>query len=167
MYLHLRQPPTTLLVPLAPRYVRLIDDLPIRSNCQIKLISNLFHISVYFAREMDLALKKHNIPPDILRLSDKKMPRDFPAGFASPMHPLSTPAATTLMHHLRSLGYSALAIKYPVVPKGMDRLRVCMHGGNTEKEMDQFIGVVVEWAKKAAVNPPVELLASTGATAKL
>lgn len=42
-----------------------------------------------------------------------------------------------------------------------------MHGGNTEKEMDQFIGVVVEWAKKAAVNPPVELLASTGATAKL
>lgn len=109
---------------------------------------------------MERALKEHDIPPELLKLSEKKSPRDFPSELVSPMHPISTPAATTLMHHLRDLGYSALAIKYPVVPKGMDRLRVCMHGGNTEKEMDQFISVLIEWAKEIVTEPPIEASSS-------
>lgn len=112
---------------------------------------------------MERALKEHDIPPEFLKLSEKKSPHDFPSELVSPIHPISTPAATTLMYHLRRLGYSAMAIKYPVVPKGMDRLRICLHGGNTEKEMDQFIGVLIEWAKVTLMEPPIEASSSSWA----
>lgn len=132
-----------------------------------QLRNNLFHVSTYFASQMDKALEDHNIAPEILRLSEKKMPANFPPNLVSPMHPIATPAAYTLMQHIRGLGYCALAIKYPVVPKGMDRLRICLHGGNTEQEIDQFIDILIAWAKVVAANPPPEVASSSQAVAKL
>ena len=38
-------------------------------------------------------------------------------------------------------------IPYPVVPKGEDRIRVVLHAGNTEAELDGFVACLVEWAE--------------------
>ena len=39
-------------------------------------------------------------------------------------------------------------ITWPTVPKGKDRVRVCLHSGNTEAELDRLANGVVTWAKE-------------------
>lgn len=33
----------------------------------------------------------------------------------------------------------------PTVPEGTDRVRVCLHAGNTEGEIDRLVDAVREW----------------------
>ncbi|KAH6871476.1 hypothetical protein BKA70DRAFT_1488704, partial [Coprinopsis sp. MPI-PUGE-AT-0042] len=37
-------------------------------------------------------------------------------------------------------------ITWPTVPKGKDRVRVCLHAGYAREEVDLLVGAVVEWA---------------------
>ena len=39
-------------------------------------------------------------------------------------------------------------ITWPTVPKGKDRVRVCLHSGNTKAELDRLADGVVRWAKE-------------------
>lgn len=48
---------------------------------------------------------------------------------------------------LQGKGYDAKAIPYPVVPRGAERIRVCIHAGNTEEELLRFISELVSWAE--------------------
>ena len=61
---------------------------------------------------------------------------------ASPLTPivlLLTPRARALSAHLPAHGLSARPISWPTVPKGMDRVRVCLHAGNTRAEIDALV----------------------------
>lgn len=42
---------------------------------------------------------------------------------------------------------NARPITWPTVPKGKDRVRVCLHAGNTREEVDGLINTIVEWAE--------------------
>jgi len=45
-------------------------------------------------------------------------------------------------------GYSLFPIDYPVVPKGQSRVRLIVHGGNTEAEIDGMAKALFEWAEE-------------------
>ena len=45
-------------------------------------------------------------------------------------------------------GVSAVPIDYPTVPKGQGRIRIMIHAGNTEKEVDFLVRTICNWAKE-------------------
>jgi 8-amino-7-oxononanoate synthase len=61
-----------------------------------------------------------------------------------------TPRARSLSAHLLAQGLNARPISWPTVPKGMDRVRVCLHAGNTRAELDILADGAVAWAARIA-----------------
>lgn len=60
-----------------------------------------------------------------------------------------------LASHLQRKGYLARPITWPTVPKGQDRVRICIHAGNTEMEITGLVNAIVQWvmAQQAAQSP--------------
>ncbi|SNX82587.1 related to 8-amino-7-oxononanoate synthase [Melanopsichium pennsylvanicum] len=63
----------------------------------------------------------------------------------SPIIPLLTDRARQLAAHLRQNGLLARSICYPTVPKGEDRVRICVHADNTSEDIDRLIECVRRW----------------------
>jgi 8-amino-7-oxononanoate synthase len=38
-------------------------------------------------------------------------------------------------------------IMFPTVPKGKERVRICLHAGNSKDEVDGLISGIVRWAE--------------------
>ena len=57
-----------------------------------------------------------------------------------------TCAPIPLSEYLRGLGYAARPIPYPAVPRGKERVRIVMHAGNTEEEIEELIKNLLHWA---------------------
>lgn len=53
-----------------------------------------------------------------------------------------------LFFHMQLNGVSAVPIDYPTVPKGQGRIRIMIHAGNTEKEVDFLASTICNWAKE-------------------
>ncbi|ORY70953.1 putative aminotransferase [Pseudomassariella vexata] len=53
-----------------------------------------------------------------------------------------------LAFHLQLDGYCILPIDYPVVLKGQSRLRLIVHGANTEEQIDGIAKATCEWARE-------------------
>lgn len=66
----------------------------------------------------------------------------------SPLVPLLTPHPHKLSRFLLTR-YSIIArpITYPTVPKGADRVRVCIHGGNSADEVELLVHGIEEWVE--------------------
>ena len=64
----------------------------------------------------------------------------------TPIMPLLTPHACAPSAHLLARGLNAHPISWPTVPKGMGRVRVCLHAGNTRAEIDSLVSASVAWA---------------------
>lgn len=43
---------------------------------------------------------------------------------------------------------NARPITWPTVPKGKDRVRVCLHAGNTRTEVERLVEGMVRWAEE-------------------
>lgn len=63
----------------------------------------------------------------------------------SPIIPLLTSHPRELAAHLRSNGLLARPICYPTVPKGEDRVRICVHADNTVQDIDKLVECVRRW----------------------
>jgi 8-amino-7-oxononanoate synthase len=102
----------------------------------------------------------HSIPPSILRLPTHLAAAPSSPTSATPLLapilPLLTPHARALAAHLVSRGIDARPITWPTVPRGADRVRLCMHAGNSEREVAVLVRACVEWA---AGEAPVEAVA--------
>lgn len=55
-----------------------------------------------------------------------------------------------LAAHLRALGLNARPITWPTVPKGKERVRICLHAENTFEELDLLIKHSMQWATEIA-----------------
>ncbi|KAJ5670549.1 8-amino-7-oxononanoate synthase [Penicillium maclennaniae] len=63
----------------------------------------------------------------------------------SPIFSIRTSQPRLLASHCRMHGYIARAIMAPTVPEGKERVRVCLHAGNTEEEIDGLVDLVQRW----------------------
>ncbi|KAL9938116.1 hypothetical protein V8E36_002739 [Tilletia maclaganii] len=63
----------------------------------------------------------------------------------SPIVPLLTPFPRPLSAYLQSRGFLVRPITYPTVPLGQDRVRICVHAGNTEQQIRGLGAAVREW----------------------
>ncbi|KAF7869670.1 hypothetical protein EAF04_004454 [Stromatinia cepivora] len=63
----------------------------------------------------------------------------------TPIFSLQTPEPKDLASYCQKAGYNVRAIMSPTVKKGSERVRVCLHAGNTFKEIEGLVGCVREW----------------------
>lgn len=80
---------------------------------------------------------------------DQSMPQ-------SPIIPLFTSKARDLATHCQNRGFMLRPIVFPTVPKGTDRVRLCLHAGNTIDEVTALVRVIGEWVilQDTAAAPP-------------
>lgn len=64
----------------------------------------------------------------------------------SPIIAVLTVYPRPLSTFLFQRGMNARPITWPTVPKGKDRVRVCLHAGNTRTEVDRLVEAIMEWA---------------------
>lgn len=51
-----------------------------------------------------------------------------------------------LSAYLLTLGMNARPITWPTVPKGKDRVRVCLHAANTRQDVEKLVDGMISWA---------------------
>ena len=49
-----------------------------------------------------------------------------------------------LADHLQGVGFQVKAIRYPTVPKGLDRIRICIHSFNTVEQITVLLHHIKE-----------------------
>ncbi|KAK0202964.1 pyridoxal phosphate-dependent transferase [Desarmillaria ectypa] len=106
------------------------------------LSKNLMDISWYFTRSLSQRLAA--IPADLLSLP--------PNLEASPIIPIMTSQPRPLSAFLYVRGMNARPITWPTVPKGKDRVRVCLHAGNSREDIDRLVNGMIDWAKSVLVE---------------
>lgn len=63
----------------------------------------------------------------------------------SPIFALFTPLPRDLAQYCQQAGFVVRPVVPPTVPAGTERVRVCLHAGNTEEQIDAFLEVVRCW----------------------
>lgn len=64
----------------------------------------------------------------------------------SPIFSIRTRLPRELAQYCQERGLIVRPIMAPTVPLGKERVRVCLHAGNTRQEMDNLLGTIEEWA---------------------
>jgi 8-amino-7-oxononanoate synthase len=109
-----------------------------------KLAAQVLEHSTYLQVRLRASLSASSTPAHILSLP--ACVQTSTAQPSTPIIPLLTPYARALSAHLLAHGLNARPISWPTVPKGMDRVRVCLHAGNTRTEIDALVSASVAWA---------------------
>ncbi|CUA70882.1 8-amino-7-oxononanoate synthase [Rhizoctonia solani] len=105
-----------------------------------RLVAQLFKISTRFTTSLRARLA--DIPSRIMALPP------FLKSDPTPIVPILTPHPRRLAQHLRERGFLARPITHPTVPKGEERVRICLHAANTEEQVDGLVDALVEWAEE-------------------
>ncbi|KAK3819831.1 MAG: 8-amino-7-oxononanoate synthase [Benniella sp.] len=70
-----------------------------------------------------------------------------------------------LSQQLIKAGLNVKPIRFPTVPKGKERVRICLHSHNTQQQVEQLIQIVQAWIKDdnslEATVTPVPIFTST------
>lgn len=107
------------------------------------LRSQLRDLTTY-AHDLLLSIsRRRQDAPGLLSL-DPDAPR-------APIIPLLTPLARSLAQHCQERGLTVRAIVAPTVPKGKERVRICLHAANTRVEIEKLARAVGEWVE---LQPP-------------
>lgn len=77
--------------------------------------------------------------PSLRHLSQK--------AYVAPIVALITPDPNGLALHFMQQDLLIFPIEYPVVPKGMARVRICFHFDNTKAEVDKLVQATESWVK--------------------
>ncbi|KAL7793791.1 pyridoxal phosphate-dependent transferase [Trichoderma ceciliae] len=87
-------------------------------------------------------IARHHPSPELFRIN--------PETPQSPILPLLTGRARSLAQYCQERGFTVRPIVAPTVPAGQDRVRVCLHAGNTVGEVQGLCKAVEEWVMGAA-----------------
>lgn len=113
-----------------------------------------------------ITLQTHELLLELcLRLSPPRhVLRINPAEPKSPIIPVFTSQPRSLAQHCQRQGFMVRPIVAPTVPKGSERIRVCLHAGNTTEHVKGLIDAVEAWV---VVAHALETGQSGGKKAKL
>ncbi|KAH0563125.1 hypothetical protein GP486_002307 [Trichoglossum hirsutum] len=70
----------------------------------------------------------------------------------SPIFSLLTPEPRSLARYCQDGGFMVRPIVSPTVPVGKERVRVCLHAGNTEAEIEGLVARIEEWLDQIRVG---------------
>lgn len=70
----------------------------------------------------------------------------------SPIIPIFTSRAKSLARHCQSQGLMVRAIVAPTVPHGSDRVRICLHAGNTDDDCNKLCRAIEEWLSLQSIS---------------
>jgi 8-amino-7-oxononanoate synthase len=104
---------------------------------------DLQRICNVFNHEVSQLLRENIVPDTLLSLlADKHATTP-----TEPTHitPLITPHPHSLALHLRESGFLTRPVVHPTVPKGRERVRVCLHAGNREEDVLGLVAAIREW----------------------
>jgi len=59
-----------------------------------------------------------------------------------------TPKPRLLATYLQDGSYLVRPIVYPTVPRGKERVRICVHSANTHDEIDGLVARISEWVEE-------------------
>lgn len=79
----------------------------------------------------------HRIEPSLLHIE---------YNYRSPIFSIRTKLPRELARYCQERGLIVRPIMAPTVPLGKERVRVCLHAGNTRKEMDKLLVSIEQWA---------------------
>ncbi|THV00709.1 PLP-dependent transferase [Dendrothele bispora CBS 962.96] len=123
-----------------------------------ELSKHLLSLSAYLLNLLYSTLKSEQIPPELVALpphllkhlsSHHLTSSSSTTSPLSPIIPLLTPQPRPLSAYLLSKhNLNARPISWPTVPKGADRVRVCLHAANTRQDVESLVRGVVEWCKE-------------------
>lgn len=71
-----------------------------------------------------------------------QLPKEVPR---SPIFAFLTPEPRNLAKHCQDNGFVVRAIVPPTVPEGTQRVRVCLHAGNTFQDVDRLVASINTW----------------------
>ncbi|KAH0834998.1 pyridoxal phosphate-dependent transferase [Lanmaoa asiatica] len=142
------------LVPIGHAHI-VVDEAHTSGICWAKrdwLRQRLNRLSRYAHQRLLVALR--NVPGAILALNKYDATAAVSdRGLCSPVIPMFTPCAGQLADYLLQRGHAVSPITYPAVRR--PRIRVIIHAGNTEEEIDSFINELLTWAERqVCVFPP-------------
>ncbi|CDO75115.1 hypothetical protein BN946_scf185010.g40 [Trametes cinnabarina] len=116
-----------------------------------KLSARLLDLSSHLITSFRQQLAARRIPTSLLslpaHLSTSHPTSNNPTHLPTPIIPVLTPHPRPLSAHLRVRGLNARPITWPTVPKGADRVRICLHSNNTREEVDRLVDAMIEWAE--------------------
>ncbi|KAJ5166306.1 uncharacterized protein N7482_005087 [Penicillium canariense] len=70
----------------------------------------------------------------------------------SPIFSLRTSQPRQLASACQKDGYIVRAIMPPTIPEGSERVRVCLHAGNTEEQIDGLVQSIQSWLERHSVE---------------
>lgn len=71
---------------------------------------------------------------------------------ASPIISLRTSQPRELANACQSDGYIVRAIMPPTIPEGKERVRVCLHAGNSEDQIDGLVRTIQSWLNRRMIK---------------
>ena len=123
----------------------------------IQLSAHLLDLSSYFVNTLLPLLEAKDIPQTLVSLPSHLQPSSHNRfnESPSPIIPVLTPHPRPLSAYLLALGMNARPITWPTVPKGLDRVRVCLHAGNSREDIDRLIQGIIGWALETMKSAPL------------
>ncbi|KIW30111.1 uncharacterized protein PV07_05885 [Cladophialophora immunda] len=105
------------------------------------LAANLYHlIDHLYTRLQSLAAVVAESGP--VSKSLVSLPTTCPE---SPIFAILSPYPRSLASYCQSAGFIVRPVVAPTVPEGTERVRVCLHAGNTVEQIDRFVECVKQW----------------------
>ncbi|KAL7944032.1 PLP-dependent transferase [Trichoderma barbatum] len=105
------------------------------------LVQNLQSLIRHMHTLLTRIIQRQGPSPELFRIN--------PEAPQSPILPLLTSRARSLAQYCQERGFTVRPIVAPTVPAGQDRVRVCLHAGNTVEEVEGLCRAVEEWVTGA------------------
>ncbi|KAI5452921.1 hypothetical protein NCC49_006457 [Naganishia albida] len=80
-------------------------------------------------------------------------PYNRPSRDPTPICPLLTPHPHALALHLQAKGYLVRPVVHPTVPKGQERIRICLHSGNSGDDVRRMVECIGGWTREIILGP--------------
>ncbi|KAF3044062.1 hypothetical protein E8E12_008611 [Didymella heteroderae] len=74
----------------------------------------------------------------------------------SPIFAVQLRQPRDLAGYLQDKGMMVRAVVSPTVPRGTERVRICLHAGNTVEEVESLVGALQEWCERQPGHEEVE-----------
>jgi 8-amino-7-oxononanoate synthase len=93
-----------------------------------------------------------------------KLPVECPR---SPIFAVQLENPRNLARYLQDQGFMVRAVVPPTVPSGTQRIRICLHAGNTTEELDGFVKALGAWCEAQDLVQHREVEGSSGIQSRL